>query len=70
MLTLLKTYSVMLPIANYGTLGLVKIGVVALLPLFYLSSIEIGCLGLSPSAVGISFESRTAVYRRYSPPRS
>ncbi|KAI9574045.1 MFS general substrate transporter [Boletus coccyginus] len=53
MLTLLKTYSVMLPIANYGALGLVKIGFLVLLPLFYSSPIEIGGLGLSPSVIGI-----------------
>jgi len=53
MLTLLKTHSVMLPIANYGTLGLVEIGVLVLLPLFYSSPIEIGGLGLSPSIIGI-----------------
>ncbi|KAI9566764.1 MFS general substrate transporter [Boletus coccyginus] len=53
MLTLLKTYSVMLPIANYGALGLVEIGVLVLLPLFYSSPIEIGGLGLSPSIIGI-----------------
>ncbi|KAI9570507.1 hypothetical protein HD554DRAFT_2170112 [Boletus coccyginus] len=53
MLTLLKTYSV-IPIANYVTLGFVKISVIALLPLFYSSPIEIGGLGLSPSVIGIS----------------
>jgi hypothetical protein len=52
MLTLLKTYSVMIPIANYGTLGLVQIGIFVLLPLFYSSPIEIGGLGLPPSIIG------------------
>ena len=52
MLTLLKTYSVMIPIANYGTLGLVQIGLLVLLPLFYSSPIEIGGLGLPPPIIG------------------
>jgi hypothetical protein len=52
MLTLLKTYSVMIPIANYGTLGLVEIGLFVLLPLFYSSPIEIGGLGLPPPIIG------------------
>jgi hypothetical protein len=52
MLTLLKTYSVMIPIANYGILGLVDIGVFVLLPLFYASPIEIGGLGLPPPIIG------------------
>lgn len=34
-LTLLKTYSVMLPIANYGVLALVDIGLFALVPVRY-----------------------------------
>ncbi|KAF9223446.1 MFS general substrate transporter [Gyrodon lividus] len=50
--TLMKTYSVMIPIANYGTLALVEIGFLALLPLFYSAPIEIGGLGLSPSIIG------------------
>ena len=52
MLTLLKTYSVMIPIVNYGTLGLVEIGLFVLLPLFYSSPIEIGGLGLPPPIIG------------------
>ncbi|KAI6155625.1 major facilitator superfamily domain-containing protein [Pisolithus tinctorius] len=51
--TLLKTYSVMIPIANYGILALVDIGFFALVPLFYSSPIEIGGLGLSPFAIGM-----------------
>ena len=42
----------MIPIANYGTLGLVDIGLFVLLPLFYASPIEIGGLGLSPPIIG------------------
>ena len=52
MLTLLKTYSVMIPVANYGMLGLVEIGLFVLLPLFYSSPIEIGGLGLPPPIIG------------------
>ncbi|KAI6030874.1 major facilitator superfamily domain-containing protein [Pisolithus orientalis] len=52
-LTLLKTYSVMLPIANYGVLALVDIGLFALVPLFYSTPVEIGGLGLSPFAIGV-----------------
>ena len=52
MLTLLKTYSVMIPILNYGTLGLVQIGFFVLLPLFYSSPIEIGGLGFPPLVIG------------------
>ncbi|KIM54845.1 hypothetical protein SCLCIDRAFT_1221664 [Scleroderma citrinum Foug A] len=50
--TLMKTYSVMLPIATYGALALVDIGFISLLPLFYATPIEIGGLGLPPSAIG------------------
>jgi hypothetical protein len=52
MSTLLKTPSVMIPIANYGTLGLLDIGLPILMPLFYSSPIEIGGLGFSPSVIG------------------
>jgi len=52
MMTLLRTYSVMIPIANYGTLGLVEMGLLVLMPLFYSSPLEIGGLGLSPSVIG------------------
>ncbi|KAG9315285.1 MFS general substrate transporter [Chiua virens] len=52
MSTLLRTPSVMIPIANYGTLALVEIGFYALLPLFYSSPVEIGGLGFSPSIIG------------------
>ncbi|KAI5981489.1 major facilitator superfamily domain-containing protein [Pisolithus marmoratus] len=51
--TLLKTYSVMIPIANYGVLALVDIGFFALVPLFYATPVEIGGLGLSPFAIGV-----------------
>ncbi|KAI6155622.1 major facilitator superfamily domain-containing protein [Pisolithus tinctorius] len=51
--TLLKTYSVMIPIANYGILALVDIGFFALVPLFYATPVEIGGLGLSPFAIGM-----------------
>ncbi|KAL4062219.1 major facilitator superfamily domain-containing protein [Scleroderma yunnanense] len=51
--TLMKTYSVMVPIATYGTLTLVDVGHFALLPLFYATPIEIGGLGLSPSVIGV-----------------
>ncbi|KAF9237649.1 major facilitator superfamily domain-containing protein [Melanogaster broomeanus] len=50
--TLMKTYSVMIPIANYGILALVEIGFLVLLPLFYSAPIEIGGLGLSPYVIG------------------
>ncbi|KAI6133552.1 major facilitator superfamily domain-containing protein [Pisolithus thermaeus] len=50
--TLLKTYSVMLPIANYGLLGLLDNGFFALVPLFYATPIEIGGLGLPPFTIG------------------
>jgi len=52
MLTLLKDYSVMIPIVNYGTLGLIDIGFLVLLPLFYSSPIEIGGLGFPPTIIG------------------
>ena len=42
----------MIPIVNYGTLGLVQIGVFVLLPLFYSSPIEIGGLELPPPIIG------------------
>lgn len=42
----------MIPIANYGTLALVEIDLLVLLPLFYSSPLEIGSLGLSPSVIG------------------
>ncbi|KAF9237650.1 major facilitator superfamily domain-containing protein [Melanogaster broomeanus] len=50
--TLMKTYSVMIPIANYGMLALVEIGFLVLLPLFYSAPIEIGGLGFSPYIIG------------------
>ena len=49
---LMKTYSLMLPIANYAALALVDIGFFALIPLFFATPIEIGGLGLSPSIIG------------------
>ena len=52
MLTLLKTYSVIIPIANHGMLGLLEIGLLALLPLFYSSPIKIGGLGFPPAIIG------------------
>ncbi|KAF8442388.1 major facilitator superfamily domain-containing protein [Boletus edulis BED1] len=52
MSTILKTYSVMLPIINYGLLGLIDIGIFVLLPLFCSSPIEIGGLGLPPPIIG------------------
>ncbi|KAF9237647.1 MFS general substrate transporter [Melanogaster broomeanus] len=52
---LMKTYSVMIPIANYGMLALVEIGFLVLLPLFYSAPIEIGGLGLSPYVIGKFF---------------
>ena len=52
MRTLLKTYSVMIPIANYGMLGLLDIGILVLLPLFCSSPIGIGGLGFSPPIIG------------------
>ncbi|KAI5988258.1 MFS general substrate transporter [Pisolithus marmoratus] len=51
--TLLKTYSVMIAIANYSILALVNIGFFALAPLFYTTPVEIGGLGLSPFAIGV-----------------
>ena len=42
----------MIPIANYGLLGLVDLGFYVLLPLFYSSPIRIGGLGLSPPIIG------------------
>jgi len=42
----------MIPIANYGTLGLVEISLFVFLPLFYSSPIEIGGLGLPPPIIG------------------
>lgn len=53
MLTLMKTYSVMIPITNYGSLALVEITFLVLIPLFCSSPIEIGGLGLPPSIIGI-----------------
>ena len=52
MLNLLQTYSVMIPIVNYGTLGLLENGFLVLMPLFCSSPIEIGGLGLPPSIIG------------------
>ncbi|KAF8553972.1 MFS general substrate transporter [Imleria badia] len=52
MLTLMKTYSVIIPITNYGTLGLLHIGFLVLLPLFCSSPLEIGGLGLPPPIIG------------------
>ncbi|KAI6040742.1 major facilitator superfamily domain-containing protein [Pisolithus marmoratus] len=51
--TLLKTYSVMIVIANYSVLALVNIGFFALVPLFYATPVEVGGLGLSPFAIGV-----------------
>ncbi|KAI5988261.1 major facilitator superfamily domain-containing protein [Pisolithus marmoratus] len=51
--TLLKTYSVMIVIANYSVLALINIGFFALVPLFYATPVEIGGLGLSPFAIGV-----------------
>ncbi|KAI5998694.1 MFS general substrate transporter [Pisolithus albus] len=51
--TLLKTYSVIIPVANYGILGLVEIGCFALVPLFYATPVEIGGLGLQPFTIGM-----------------
>ncbi|KAI6110870.1 MFS general substrate transporter [Pisolithus croceorrhizus] len=51
--TLLKTYSVMIPVANHGTLGLVDIGLFALVPLFYATPVEVGGLGLPPFTIGV-----------------
>ncbi|KAG8213043.1 MFS general substrate transporter [Butyriboletus roseoflavus] len=52
MLALIKTYSVLIPCANYGTLALVEIGFLVLLPLFYSSPIEISGLAFPPSIIG------------------
>ena len=51
--TLMKTYSVMVPIATCGTLALVDIGFFSLVPLFYATPIEVGGLGLPPSTIGM-----------------
>ncbi|KAI5990099.1 MFS general substrate transporter [Pisolithus albus] len=51
--TLLKTYSVLIPMANYGILGLIEIGCFALAPLFYATPIEVGGLGLPPFTIGV-----------------
>ncbi|KAI6025129.1 hypothetical protein PISMIDRAFT_672967 [Pisolithus microcarpus 441] len=51
--TLLTTYSVIIPIANYGILGLIEIGFFALVPLFYATPVEIGGLGLPPFTIGV-----------------
>ncbi|KAI5990084.1 major facilitator superfamily domain-containing protein [Pisolithus albus] len=51
--TLLKTYSVVIAIANYGILGLIEIGFFALVPLFYATPVEIGGLGLPPLTIGM-----------------
>ncbi|KAI6023477.1 major facilitator superfamily domain-containing protein [Pisolithus marmoratus] len=51
--TLLKTYAVMLPIASYGILALVDIGLFALVPLFYATPVELGGLGFSPFTIGV-----------------
>jgi len=55
MSTLLTTYSVMIPIINYGMLGLMDIGIYVLLPLFYSSPVGIGGLGFSPPVIGTLF---------------
>lgn len=49
----MKTYSVLVSIANYAALALVDIGFLALIPLFYATPIEIGGLGLPPSVIGV-----------------
>ena len=48
----MKTYSVMIPIVNYGTLGLLDIGILVLIPLFCSAPIEIGGLGFPPPIIG------------------
>lgn len=52
--TLMKTHSVMVPIAVCGTFSLLDIGFFSLVPLFYATPIEIGGLGLPPSTIGMS----------------
>ncbi|EGO19011.1 hypothetical protein SERLADRAFT_443553 [Serpula lacrymans var. lacrymans S7.9] len=44
--------SILIPVANYGTLALVEIAMLALQPLFYSTPIELGGLGFSPSTIG------------------
>ena len=52
--TLMKTHSVMVPIAVCGTFSLLDVGFFSLVPLFYATPIEIGGLGLPPSTIGMS----------------
>ena len=52
MLTLLTTYSVMIPVINNGVMSLMGTSFNILLPLFYQSSIGVGGLGLPPHIVG------------------
>lgn len=51
-MTLLTMPSVMIPIANFGTLALVELSIFIFLPLFYASPIEIGGLGFPPPVIG------------------
>ena len=52
MLTLLTTYSVMIPVINNGVMTLMDTSFGILLPLFYQSSIGVGGLGLPPHIIG------------------
>ncbi|KAH7921308.1 MFS general substrate transporter [Leucogyrophana mollusca] len=48
----LLTPSIVIPVANYATLALVEIGVIALQPLFYSTPHEYGGLDFTPSVIG------------------
>ncbi|KAN0092802.1 Drug:H+ antiporter-1 family protein [Tylopilus felleus] len=52
MLTLMTTYSVMVPVINNGVMSLMDTSFSILLPLFYQSSIGVGGLGLPPHIIG------------------
>ncbi|KAN0092806.1 Drug:H+ antiporter-1 family protein [Tylopilus felleus] len=52
MLTLMTTYSVMIPIVTSAVMTLMDVSFSTLLPLFYQSPIRVGGLGLSPHIIG------------------
>ena len=60
MLTLMTTYSVMVPVINNGVMTLMNASFGILLPLFYQSSIGVGGLGLPPHIIG-SFSAASSI---------
>ncbi|KAH7906267.1 MFS general substrate transporter [Hygrophoropsis aurantiaca] len=46
--------SVLIPMINYGALATLEIAMLALLPLFYSTPVEVGGLGFSPATIGMT----------------